>query len=445
MQNWQAFVAIITFVGVIGLITVEALNLVVASFLGGLLLVFAQIMTLGEAVDYISDSYNTLALFFGVMVFVRAFAPTGIFDYLATQIVRWSKGRGNRLLLVITGITTIICAVLPNATTVMLLGPLMPGVALAMNVDFVPLLILMVLVSNSAGLLTIIGDPATFIVGTSIRFTFLEYLQNVSLGGLLALATVVCLIPVLFRDIWIKKLEHPEEIPLPELNHKRVVPFGLLLVVGMLVLFVVGESLPIPVSPAAVALLGAGLAMFLSEQYGIETVNHILRDVDWGTLIFFMSVFVLVGGLEQTGVIANLAGVLGVLVGTNIVAGSLALLFVVGLLSSVVPNIPLVVGMIPLLKTYLANVDLVPPSVFLAGSTEAIPEVVLPLFYAMMFGATLGGNGTLVGASANVIAAGIAEQNEQKITFMTFLKYGIPVMICQLLASSVYILSQVKR
>ena len=445
MQSWQALVAIITFVGVIGLITIEALNLVVAAFLGALLLIFTPIMSLSEAVDYISDSYGTLALFFGVMVLVRAFAPTGIFDYLATQMVRWSKGRGNRLLLVITAITTLICAVLPNATTVMLLGPLMPGVALAMNVDFVPLLILMVLVSNSAGLLTIIGDPATFIVGTSIRFTFLDYLQNVSLGAVLTLATIVCLIPVLFRDIWILKLENPDEIPLPELNHKRVIPFGVILGILMLFLFIAGESLPVPISPAAVALLGAGLAMFLSEHYGIETVNPILRDVDWGTLIFFMSVFVLVGGLEKTGVIANLAGILGVVVGTNIVAGSLALVFVVGLLSSVVPNIPLVVGMIPLLETYLANVDLVPASVFLEGSTQAIPDVVLPLFYAMMFGATLGGNGTLVGASANVVAAGIAEQHGQKITFMRFLKYGIPVMICQLLASSVYILSQVKR
>jgi Na+/H+ antiporter NhaD/arsenite permease-like protein len=442
MQTWQSLVAIATFVGVIGLITLERINLVVGAFLGALLLVFAQIMTLGEAVDYISGSYPTLALFFGVMTIVRAFAPTGIFDYLATQMVRWAQGRGHRLLLSITAITTLVCAILPNATTVMLLGPLMPGVAAAMAVDFVPLLILMVLVSNSAGLLTLIGDPATFIVGTSIRFSFLTYLQRVSIGGLFALMTLVGLVPVLFREIWIKQLDHPEEIPLPQLNHQQVIPVGILLMMGMLILFIVGESLPISISPAAVALLGAGLAMLLSEYHKIETVNSILRDIDWGTLLFFMSVFVLVGGLEKTGVIAQLAGLLQAVVGTNILWGSLALLGVVGLLSSVVPNIPLVVGMVPLLKIYLVEAGLVGPNLFVEGSTQALPETVIPLFLAMMFGATLGGNGTLVGASANVIAAGIAEQYHQRISFITFLRYGIPVMICQLLAAGVFIAMQ---
>jgi Na+/H+ antiporter NhaD/arsenite permease-like protein len=183
MENWQAIVATITFVGVIVLIMTEWLHLTIAAFLGALILVFTNVMTLTEAIQYISRSYSTLALFFGVMVLVRAFEPTKVFEYLATQIVLLAKGKGKRLLLGIVGITTPICAVLPNATTVMLLAPLIPPMAQEVGVDFVPLLILMVLVANSAGLLTLVGDPATFIVGDAVNISFTDYLFRLSLGG----------------------------------------------------------------------------------------------------------------------------------------------------------------------------------------------------------------------------------------------------------------------
>ncbi|AFZ00384.1 ArsB/NhaD family transporter [Calothrix sp. PCC 6303] len=439
MENWQALVSIITFISVIILIMTEWIHLTIAALLGALFLVFTNVMTLDDAIGYISKSHGTLALFFGVMVLVRSFTPTKVFDYLATQMVILAKGEGKRLLLGIVAITTPICAVLPNATTVMLIAPIIPPIAEDIGINFVPLLILLVFVANSAGLLTLVGDPATFIVGDAINISFIDYLQRLSLGGAIAIITVIVTLPFLFRKIWNTKLENMEELPHPQINHPRVLALGAVIVALVLLFFVIGEELPIPISPAAVALLGAALALLLAHHSRIDTVNNILSDIDWSTLIFFMSIFVLIGGLEKTGVIGGLSGILAVILGKNILLGSVFLVFFVGILSSVIPNIPLVVAMVPLLKQYVVNVNLAPSEILEPTFSGQFPPEVLPLFYAMMFGATLGGNGTLVGASSNIVAAGVSEQYGKRISFKTFLHYGIPVMLLQLITSTIYL------
>ncbi|HBC41498.1 MAG TPA: transporter, partial [Pseudanabaena sp.] len=417
MLTWQAIVSLATFVGVIFLLITEWIHFVVAAFLGALILIVTNIITMPEAISYIGKSHGTLGLFFGVMVMVRAFEPTKVFEYLATQMVILANGRGDRLLLGIVAITTPICAVLPNATTVMLLAPLIPPIAQEIGVDFVPLLILMVFVANSSGLLTIVGDPATYIVGDSINMSFVDYLMKLSLGGAIAVGVIVAMLPFLFRKIWNKKLENFERLPHPKINHPRTLIVGAIITTFVLTFFVIGETLPIPVSPATVALLGAALALMLAHHSKIDTVKQILQDVDWSTLIFFMCIFVLIGSLEKTGIIASMSGVLAIILGKNIALGSISLIFFVGLISSVVPNIPLVVAMVPLLKQYVVNVGLASPEVLATDFTGQFPNVVLPLFYAMMYGATLGGNGTLVGASSNIVAAGIAEQHGKRISF----------------------------
>jgi len=439
MENLQAAIATATFICVVFLIITEWIHLTVAAFLGAVILVFTHVMTLNNAIEYIGRSHATLGLFFGVMVMVRAFEPTKVFEYLATQIVLLAKGKGKNLLLGVVAITTPICAVLPNATTVMLLAPLIPPMAEEVGVDFVPLLILMVFVANSSGLLTIVGDPATFIVGDAINMSFADYLVKLSLGGAIALAVILVMLPWLWSEIWHKNLDDLEHLPRPKINHPRVLAVGGLIIAFVLTFFVIGESLPVPISPAAVALLGAALAMLLAHHSQLDSVNNILRDLDWSTLLFFMSIFVLIGGLEKTGVIANISGILAVILGKNIFLGSLVLLFFVGLMSSVVPNIPLVVAMVPLLKQYVVNIGLAPTEVLAPDFAGQFPPAVLPLFYAMMYGATLGGNGTLVGASSNIVAAGISELHGRRISFKTFLRYGLPVMALQLISAAVYV------
>ncbi len=439
-MDWSAIVALVVFVGVLTCIVTEWLHLTIAAMLGALVLMFLNVLTLTEAVDYIAQSYATLALFFGVMVMVRAFEPTQIFEYLATQIVVLAKGQGKRLLLGIVAITTPICAVLPNATTVMLLAPLIPPIATDLGVNFVPLLILMVLVANSAGLLTLVGDPATFIVGDAVNISFIDYLKTLSLGGAIAVGVIVFMLPLLFPSIWNKKLDNLNQLPHPKINHPRMLILGGIIVALVLLFFVIGEMLPIPISPATVALAGAALCLLITHQSRIDSIQNILRDVDWSTLIFFMSVFVLIGGLEKTGVLSAASSILAFILGRNILVGSILLMLLVGVLSSLIPNIPLVVAMVPMLKEYVVNVGLATADILEPNFTGDLPTVVLPLFYAMMYGATLGGNGTLVGASSNIVAAGIAEQHGKGISFQTFLQYGIPIASLQLTVIGLYIL-----
>ncbi|ACK66811.1 Citrate transporter [Rippkaea orientalis PCC 8801] len=438
-MNVPAIISVSSFIGVMLLIMTERLHLAVAAFFGALILVFTHVMTLQEAVDYISRSHGTLALFFGVMILVRAFEPTKIFEYLATQMVLIAKGSGKLLVLGVIAITTPICAVLPNATTVMLLAPLIPPIAEEIGVDFVPLLILMVFVANSAGLLTLVGDPATFIVGDAVNLSFTDYLSRLSLGGALAVATILVMSPFLFSKIWNRNFTNLDELPHPKINHPRTLTLGIIIIVFVLIFFVIGDSLPIPIKPESVALFGAALALILVQKTKIDTVNNIFRDLDWSTLLFFMSTFVLIGGLEKTGVTSYLSGLLALAIGKNIMLGSIVILFLVGILSSVVPNIPLVVAMVPLLKEYIVNIGLVGSEILSPDFSGNFPPEVLPLFYAMMFGATLGGNGTLVGASSNIVAAGVSEQHGKPISFKTFLQYGLPVMAMQLVVSALYV------
>lgn len=440
MDTGQAIGALSIFLTVMALLITEATHFTVAAFLGALILICVNILTLREAIDYIAQGHTTLGLFFGVMVMVRAFEPTKLFDWLAAQMVLFAQGKGKRLLYAIVAMTALPCTVLPSATTVMLLAPLIPPIAQDVGIDFVPLLILMVLTANSSGLLTIVGEPAKFIVGDAINISFMEYLWRLSLGGVIAIGVLIMMLPFLFPKIWHKELDNLNQLPHPTINHPRILALGIVIVLLVLIFFVVGDSLPVPVSPATVALLGGALCLFLAHHSEIDSAKHVLRDVDWSTLIFFMSIFVLIGGLEKTGLISAASRLMAAVLGTNIAFGTIVLVFLVGAVSSIIPNIPLVLAMVPLLKQYIVTTGFAEPDILASDYAGQFPMQVLPLFYAMMYGATLGGNGTLVGASSNIVAAGISEQHGKRIPFKTFLRYGVPVALAQLTATCVYLI-----
>jgi len=433
MGDNQSAIALGGFISVIALLLTDFTHLTIAAMLGALFLILTNVMSLSEAISYIGQSHSTLALFFGVMVMVRAFEPTKVFDYLAVKVIRWAGGSGKFLLLGLIGLTTVVSAFLPNATTIILLGPMIPPLAEILWIDAVPLLILMVITANSAGLLTLVGDLTSFLVGVHINLDFLGYLKTLSLSGVLAVGVMIPFLPWLFRDLWDKQITNLEALPHPKINHPRILFAGCVVAVLVLGGFIIGERLPIPVSPAMVALIGALVTLILSHHSRIDTVPHILRDVDWSTLIFFMGFFVMIGSLTKTGVVTTVAGLLAGLMGSNLVLASLILLVLTGFLSSFMPNIPLVVAMIPLVDEYVKVSN---PAI----DAKAYPPGVLPLFYAITIGASLGGNGTLAGASANIVAAGIAESHNLKITFKRFLTYGVPITIVQILASCAYLL-----
>jgi len=438
-MGWQGVVALVVFATAILLIAADVINLTLAVIVGAGILVASGVTTVRDAVGYVAEAHETIALFFGGMVLVRAFAPTRIFEWIGVRVYQLSRGSGRRLLLGIVMVIAPICAVLPNATTVILLAPVLIKIAEYFETDFVPLLFLLVFIANSSGLLTLVGDPASFVVGDAMNIGFVGFLHLVTPGAVLAILAVVVLVPWLFRTVWQIEHKSERELELPQIRAPLLVVAGAVIVVLEVTFFMLGEKLTVPLFPAAVSLLGSVLALAIVHQSGVDTVDAILRDVDWTTLVFFCCVFVMVGAMADHGVLAYAARAMTNLFGRNLALASLSMLFAVGALSAIVPNIPLVVAMVPLVKGYAVNIGQASPAILRANFAGQVPAAIVPLFLAMMFGGTLGGNATMVGASSNLIAVGVSAQHGRRITFVEFAKYGIRVTVVQLVVSAAYI------
>jgi Na+/H+ antiporter NhaD/arsenite permease-like protein len=437
-MGWQGIVALIVFAAAILLIAVDAIDLTLAVIVGAGILVGSGVTTLRTAVGYVAEAHETIALFFGGMVLVRAFAPTGIFEWMGVRVCQLSRGSGKRMLLLILILIAPFAAVLPNAIIVILLAPVVIRIAEVFETDFVPLLFLLVFVANSSGLLTLVGDPASFVAGTAINMNFVEFLRIVTPGAVLAILALVALVPWLFRPLWKSEHKSQRQLELPQIRSPFLVLAGAIILVLELVFFLLGEKLTVPLFPAAVSLLGSVLALAIVHASGLDSVDAILRDIDWPTLVFFGCVFVLVGAMADHGVLAYAAVFMPHLFGRDVALASLSILFAGGVVSAVVPNIPLVVAMVPLVKGYVVNIGLASPAMLSANYTGQFPAATIPLFLAMMFAATLGGNATMVGSSSNLIAIGVSAQHGRRIRFVEFAKYGIWVTIVQLVVSAAY-------
>ena len=373
------------------------------------------------------------------MVVARVLSTTGIFERLGNRFLHATGGSGKRYLLFLLLLIGPICAVLPNATTVILLAPVIIGVARALEVDFVGPMVLAAVISNSAGLLTLVGDPATFLVGSSIGMSFGKYLQQVSLGGLLAMLVIVPLLPLLMPEIWSVRRPLPERKPLAAIERPGYVALALGVLLLMIVLFVFGEDLPGKIVPPEVAIIAAALALLVVYVLRVESLDDVVRDVDWKSLMFIASIFCLVEGFVKTGLLQGLALKLSAWFGMQFTLVALTLLSGVGMLSSLLANIPVVAASLVMTKGYLVAVEAVPETALAAGFSDW-PTAVIPIFIAMMFGGTLGGNATLIGASSNIVSAGICAREGSRVTFWRFLRIGLPITLCQLAASALYVL-----
>lgn len=440
MTDFQVWLTVGVFGAVILLIAFDVVDMVLAALFGVVVLVFFGVLTSEDMSPVQQTAGGAIALLFGGMVVARVLADTGIFERLGSLYLKAARGSGKRFLIGLVLLVAPICALLPNATTVILLAPIVIRVAVAMQIDFRGPMIMVAILSNSAGLLTLVGDPATFLVGSSIGITFVDYLKKVSLGGVLAVLLVIPMMPLLMGNLWrlqIDSADTDEKVPL---RNTGFAAFSLLVLAGMIVLFLIGEQLPSPIVPPAVAIIGATCALLVVYAFRIAPVENVIRDVDWKTLIFLVAIFCLVQAVTKTGMIQVLSLKMNAWFGSNTVLVAFVLLFGVGALSSVLANTPVVAASLIAVKGYLVSAELVPEMALAAGFTDW-PSMVLPVFIAMMFGGTLGGNATLIGGAANIVAAGICAGKGKPISFALFLKYGVPVTVVQLAASSLYVLA----
>jgi Na+/H+ antiporter NhaD/arsenite permease-like protein len=439
-ENMQNIVIIAVFVGVITAIVFDLVDMLVAALVGVCVLIITGILTQQDLLNVTQTARGPIALLFGGMVVARVLVPTGIFEYVGSRYLLATQGSGKRFLLSLFLLVGPLCAILPNATTVILLAPIIIRVALALEVDFVGPMVITAIISNSAGLLTLVGDPATFLVGSSIGMTFTEYLRKVSLGGLISVLTLVPLLPWLFKDLWRVKRSLPADLKATPLERPLLCLFALLILAFMVLLFLFGDLLPTKVAPPAVAIIGATLALLLIYESKVEPVTKVLQDVDWRTLLFIIALFCLVEAFTKTGILQSMSQNLYTWFGTNLILISLVILAVVGFSSSLLANIPVVAAMLLMVKGYLVTAEFVPEQALVAAFVNWPPHL-LPVFVAMMFAGTLGGNATLIGASANVVAVGICASHGKRVSFLTFMRYGVPLTICQLVVSALYVLA----
>jgi Na+/H+ antiporter NhaD/arsenite permease-like protein len=439
VNDLQIYVTLAVFGAVIMAIALDVIDMAVAALLGVSVLIGSAILNEQDIIAAMKTAGGPLALLFGGMVVARTLASTGIFDRIGAIYLRATRGSGKRFLLLLIALVAPLCAFLPNATTVILLAPIIIRVSLALEVDFVGPLVLAAIVSNSAGLLTLVGDPATFLVGSSIGMSFGQYLRKVSLGGLLSLVVLAPMLPLLMPDLWRMRRTLPPAEPPKPLERPRFAMLAVAVLALMVALFLFGEDLPTRIVPPTVAIIAASLALLVIYGAKVESVERVIHDIDWKTLMFLASIFCLVQAVTKTGLLQGLAIKLYGWFGTELTLVALGLIAGIGLLSSLLANIPVVAASIMMVKGYLVAAAVVPEEALASYFTDW-PVATIPVFVAMMFGATLGGNATLIGASANVVAAGICARNGRPVTFARWLRYGLPITVCQLAVSALYLL-----
>jgi Na+/H+ antiporter NhaD/arsenite permease-like protein len=439
MTSFQVVVTLAVFAGVILLIALDALDMVLTVLLGVTVLILFGVLTEENTLGMVRTAGGPLALLFGGMVVARILAPTGIFDQVGTRFLLLTRGSGKRFLLGLLLLVAPVCALLPNATTVVLLAPIIIRVAGALKVDFVVPMILTALISNAAGLLTLVGDPATFIVGSSIGMTFTQYLRRVSLGGLLALLVIIPLLPLIAREVWTAQRELPADLRPEPIERPGFAMLAVAVLGAMVALFLFGEFMPARIVPPAAAIVAATLGLLVVYSTKVEPVERVMADVDWRTLVFLACLFEMVEAFVKTGVLQGFSQTLYAKFGASMLPLALFMLAAVGLTSSVLANTPVVVAMMVLVKGYMVVAQAVPETA-LGPTFTAWPQATLPVFVAMMFGATLGGNATLIGSASNVVSAGICAAHGQRITFVRFLRYGVPVTLAQLSVSALYVI-----
>ena len=408
------------FVVVMALVMSEKVNRTIAALVGACLILLLRIMTFDQALGYID--FNTLGVLVGMMIIVGIVKNTGIFEYLAIYASKKVKGDPWKIILSLSVITAVTSAFLDNVTTVLLIVPMTFVITDTLELDPLPFLIPEIMASNMGGTATLIGDPPNIMIGSATDLGFVDFIMNLGPIIVIIFAVTFLIFKVLFRKQLV--ISPQKELEIMQFDEKKAIKDSSLLkksliVLGLVILgFFFHEQLNYP--SALVALSGAALLLLLSR----ESIDEVFSNVEWPTLFFFGGLFVLVGALEEVGVINKLASLLVEMTGNNLLLTGIIMIWFSALASSVLDNIPFVATLIPLIKAIGVKTGM----------------DITPLWWAISLGACLGGNGTLIGASANVIVAGLAEKHGHRLTFGKYLKYGLPLMLLSIFLSTIYLI-----
>jgi len=427
------WVATLTFAGILFLIALGKLHNTMAALLGAAIVLGVSligrafnedlfIFNFDHALEYVD--FNVIFLVMGMMIVVGIIEETGIFQWTAYQAYRVSRGRAWLLVIILMCVTAVASAFLDNVTTMLLMAPITLQIALALGIDPLSLILPEVLASNIGGISTLIGTPTNILIGSYAGISFNDFLINLTPGVLMAQTVLVGYVLLVYWKEYrrsatslspalLARLKENARITQPAELRKMGVVFG-----GMLILFVVGEHLDLV--PAVTAILGA-VAALLWVKPDIEEMLHV---VDWTTLVFFIALFIMVGAVEEVGLISLVAAGLERIVGHNLALATVVLTWSAALASGVIANIPFTAAMLPVVG-------------FLSQTIPGASNDVL--FYGLSIGSAMGGNSSLIGASANMVTVGIAERAGYPVTYMRFLKIGFPAMVLTVLMGTLWL------
>lgn len=419
MEGFEAIIAVAVFLAAYGLLMAEKLHRAVVSLAGAVVVVLFGILTQEEA--FAGIDWNTIGLLVGMMIIVNITRRSGVFDFLGVWAAKVSKGQPVMILVLLTCITAFVSAWLDNVTTVLLIVPVTFAIVDRLNINPMPFMLCEVIGSNVGGTATLIGDPPNILIGSATHLGFNDFITNLAPVVVVILAVTVGLMVLIYGRSF--SVTEADKLRVMELNEWEAIKDWTILRRSLMVLAltIIGFFLhqALHLESATIALAGAVLLMIVTR----EEPEDVLLTVEWPTLFFFMGLFILVESLVKTGVITNLAQKALILTQGNLTLTAILLLWVSAFASAIVDNIPFVAAMIPLLKD--------------VGAMSGMPMD--PLWWSLALGACLGGNGTLIGASANVVVAGIAERNGLKITFWGFTRVGMPLMIVSIIIATGYV------
>jgi Na+/H+ antiporter NhaD/arsenite permease-like protein len=392
------------------------------SYLGTLLNDGLFIFTFERSLQYID--WNVIFLIMGMMIVIAVVEDTGIFQWLAFVAYRLSQGKAYILLPILMLFTGIASAFLDNVTTMLLMTPITVQIALAMGINPLALLIPEVLASNVIGVSTLVGTPTNILIGSYANISFNDFLINLTPGVLIAFVGLVIYSAYIYRQD-LRNADEPSEILMERLAERGKIEdtenlkkSGVVFA-GMIVLFVLGEQFHL--LPAVTALMGA-TALLVWIRPDIEAM---IEAVDWTTLVFFLALFITVGAIQEVGLISIIADLVGRLVGESIVLAMIGLTVFSAILSTVIANIPFTAAMLPVVA-------------FLSRTVPGAESKML--FYCLSVGSAMGGNGSLIGASANMVTAGIADSAGYPITYNYFLRKGFPALLITVALALIWLL-----
>ncbi|MDR0888944.1 MAG: ArsB/NhaD family transporter [Coriobacteriales bacterium] len=414
----EQIVSIAVFVGVMVLIVTEKVHRTLAALLGAAVILVSGILPFDAAMNHID--FNTLGVLVGMMLFVAVVRRSGLFEYIAIKAAKLAKGDPWLIMVALTIVTAVLSAFLDNVTTVLLVGPMTLMICRELKLSPVPFFVTQIMASNIGGTATLIGDPPNIMIGSGAGLTFIDFITTDAPAIILVLAATI----IAFRFIYGRKLSAAEEDmwAIQQLDERESIKDRTLFIksIVMIVLVIVAFMIHsvFNLETAVIALSAAAIMMVIGRQDVEETV----LGVEWTTIGFFAGLFIVVGGMVQTGVVNMLAQwLVSITEGQDLIA-MLVILLASAVISAILDNIPFVATMIPVITTMAASgVD------------------VAPLWWALSLGACLGGNGTLIGASANVVLSGISNREGYKMTFVGYLKVGLPLMLMSIVISGVYL------